>query len=115
MYEYDAELVRVIDGDTFVLDVDLGFYVRTRQHIRLAGIDCPEKNTPQGLAAALFATNWFALADNQVRLMTTARQEKSFDRWIGVITSAVMRAEGPADLARALRANGHVKAVERLG
>jgi endonuclease YncB( thermonuclease family) len=115
MYEYNAELVRVIDGDTYVLDVDLGFYVHAVQHVRLLGIDCPEKNTPQGVAAALFATNWFALADNQVRLSTTARQEKSFDRWIGVITADVTRAEGPADLARALRANGHFKAVEQLG
>ena len=115
MYEYDATLVRVIDGDTYVLDIDLGFYVHTVQHVRLAGIDCPEHNTPEGIAAAVFATTWFALANNEVRLFTTPAQPKTFDRWVGTITCAVMRAAGPADLARALRANGHFKPIEHLG
>lgn len=42
LYNYKALLVRTIDGDTVVLDVELGFYTTTRQVFRLRGIDTPE-------------------------------------------------------------------------
>ncbi len=47
---------RVIDGDTLVADLDLGWRVwRIDERIRLRGIDCPEKNTPEGQTAWKFA------------------------------------------------------------
>ena len=45
MYRYNAELIRVIDGDTIEANVDLGFYTRKRVTIRLYGIDTPETRT----------------------------------------------------------------------
>ena len=46
MYHYKAKLVRVIDGDTIDVDIDLGFDVwLKKQRIRLAGIDAPESRT----------------------------------------------------------------------
>ena len=43
MYEYNCTLVRVIDGDTVDVDIDLGFdTILKNQRIRLAGIDTPE-------------------------------------------------------------------------
>ena len=42
MYTYKAKLIRVIDGDTIVADIDLGFNMILRdQHIRLTGINTP--------------------------------------------------------------------------
>lgn len=41
-YTYPITNIRVIDGDTIEADVDLGFRIRQRQVIRLAGIDAPE-------------------------------------------------------------------------
>ena len=41
-YTRNAEILRVIDGDTWVLLVDLGFTVRVEIPVRLAGIDTPE-------------------------------------------------------------------------
>lgn len=41
-YTYPISNIRVIDGDTIEADVDLGFRIRQRQIIRLAGIDAPE-------------------------------------------------------------------------
>jgi endonuclease YncB( thermonuclease family) len=43
-----VEPLRVIDGDTFVCQVDLGFYTWTRQSCRLAGLNCAELNEPGG-------------------------------------------------------------------
>lgn len=46
MYEYRANIVRVIDGDTVVVDIDLGFDVWLhKRHIRLYGIDAPACRT----------------------------------------------------------------------
>ena len=45
MYEYNVEIMRVVDGDTVDVMVDLGFSVFTPQRVRLAGIDTPESRT----------------------------------------------------------------------
>ncbi len=42
LFTYRATIVRVIDGDTVVADVDLGFDVTIRRTFRLHGIDAPE-------------------------------------------------------------------------
>ena len=46
MYEYKCHIVKVVDGDTVDVDIDLGFGVWLRkQRIRLVGIDTPESRT----------------------------------------------------------------------
>ena len=46
MYEYRCEIVRIIDGDTAVVDIDLGFGVWMKgEKIRFMGIDTPESRT----------------------------------------------------------------------
>jgi micrococcal nuclease len=45
MYTYKASIVRVIDGDTVVLDIDLGFKIHHISPCRLAGINAPEMNS----------------------------------------------------------------------
>lgn len=44
-YIYNAEILRVIDGDTVVARIDLGFHVHIIEHLRLANIDTPEIRT----------------------------------------------------------------------
>ena len=46
MYEYRCKIVRVVDGDTVDVDIDLGFGVwMHKERIRLHGIDTPESRT----------------------------------------------------------------------
>ena len=45
MYEYNATLDRVIDGDTVDAMIDLGFDTWVHKRIRLQGIDAPETRT----------------------------------------------------------------------
>ena len=46
MFEYNFKLVKVVDGDTIDVDIDLGFGVWLRkQRIRMMGIDTPESRT----------------------------------------------------------------------
>ncbi len=65
MYEYKCKLVKVVDGDTIDIDIDLGFGVwLQKQRIRLYGIDTPESRTSDatekiyGMAAKEFLTKW---------------------------------------------------------
>jgi endonuclease YncB( thermonuclease family) len=53
-YAYPAVVERVVDGDTLVLVIDLGFGTQVREKIRLRGIDCPELGSPEGEAAKRF-------------------------------------------------------------
>ena len=46
MYEYSCTIVKVVDGDTADVDIDLGFGVwLKKQRIRFYGIDTPESRT----------------------------------------------------------------------
>ena len=46
MYEYKAKILRVVDGDTVDVDIDLGFGVWLRnERVRIMGIDTPESRT----------------------------------------------------------------------
>ena len=54
MFEYRAELVRIVDGDTLDADIDLGFDVHVKKRIRLYGINTPESRTRDGEHLSLF-------------------------------------------------------------
>lgn len=46
MYEYRCKVLKVIDGDTADVDIDLGFgIVLSDERVRLMGIDTPESRT----------------------------------------------------------------------
>jgi len=46
MYEYRAKILRVVDGDTVDVDIDLGFGIwMHKERVRIMGIDTPESRT----------------------------------------------------------------------
>ena len=46
MYEYKCNVVKVVDGDTVDVDIDLGFGVWMKdERVRIMGIDTPESRT----------------------------------------------------------------------
>lgn len=45
-----ATLVRVIDGDTLDLAIDNGWAITIHEHVRLAGVNTPEKRGPERAA-----------------------------------------------------------------
>jgi micrococcal nuclease len=51
MHTYRATVFNVVDGDTIDVTVDLGFKMYSKQRIRLARIDTPERGQP-GFAEA---------------------------------------------------------------
>ena len=54
MYEYRVKKVlKIVDGDTSDVDIDLGFSISYTQRVRLAGIDTPESRTTDKTEKAL--------------------------------------------------------------
>lgn len=103
LYYYSAHLVRMIDADTYVLELDLGFYVHVHADIRLRGIDCPEANTPAGTAATAFAEE--ALRNAESILVKTFKTKqgndiRSFSRYVadvwinGTLLADLLRSAG---------------------
>ncbi len=73
MYEYRVTNIRVVDGDTVDVDIDLGFGVwMKKQRIRLYGIDTPESRTKDkiekvfGLAAKKRLEEILSMSDDIV-------------------------------------------------
>ena len=54
MFEYRVkQVMKVVDGDTIDVDIDLGFSISYSQRLRLAGIDTPESRTTDKLEKSL--------------------------------------------------------------
>jgi len=87
MYEYRCEVVKIIDGDTIRVDVDLGFGIWSRNEtVRLYGIDTPESRTSDleekkyGLAAKQFLTN---MLDDSGGIKLKSHGKGKFGRILG--------------------------------
>ena len=64
MYEYFVkEVVKVVDGDTIDVIIDLGFDIMFASRVRLAGIDTPESRTRDKAEKALGQESKKYLAD----------------------------------------------------
>ena len=45
MFDYPCKLIKVVDGDSFDVHIDLGFSVWHKARVRMLGIDTPESRT----------------------------------------------------------------------
>ena len=59
MFDYRAALVRVVDGDSCVLELDTGFGGRQEEEVRLLKVSAPEHYQPGGIESRDFTTAWF--------------------------------------------------------
>jgi micrococcal nuclease len=73
--EYDVHIVKVVDGDTVDVDIDLGFKIQLKdERVRIMGIDTPESRTSDqveklfGLAAK---NRLYQLLEKDAKLITT--------------------------------------------
>ena len=55
-----TEIVKVLDGDTIDVTIDLGFDLFKKERVRIAGVDTPEKRTRdlEEKELGIDATNW---------------------------------------------------------
>lgn len=84
MYEYAAQLDRVVDGDTVHLDVDLGFTLwRSNDSYRLGRIDAPEMSTAAGPLAKSALEGYLAHPDGTPKvLMVQTQKADKYGRYL---------------------------------
>lgn len=80
-YRYRARLLRVIDGDTYVFDVDLGTYQHHHMHVRLRGWGAAELNSVTGVLAQAAAIA--VLGDQTCSIVIeTYKDHQTFGRFV---------------------------------
>jgi|DEB0MinimDraft_3_1074331.scaffolds.fasta_scaffold132282_2 micrococcal nuclease len=79
LYHYRADLVRVVDGDTIDVALDLGFSLRARHRLRLLGVDTPERGQPGFSDSTAFVQQ--RLSSAQEIIIWTVKRD-SFGRWL---------------------------------
>lgn len=92
MYQYRAKILKVLDGDTVQVDLDLGFnIVLANQKVRLAGIDTPESRTanaeekPRGLLSKKKLTEKLPVGSYaMIETMKPDSNDDKFGRILGV-------------------------------
>lgn len=87
MYQYEAKVIEVIDGDTLWVEIDLGFKIFHKVKIRLKGVWCPELNAHDGPKAR---ANLIELLQNQdysfkKLLIITEKDKMSYDRYVATV------------------------------
>jgi micrococcal nuclease len=82
MYTYRCTILKVIDGDTVDADVDLGFDIHAKMRFRLAGINAPEMNTPEGKAAREYLILMMP-PESEFTVCTQKDRKEKFGRYLG--------------------------------
>ena len=89
MYEYSCKIVRVVDGDTVDVDIDLGFGMwMHKERIRLHGIDTPESRTRDlvekkfGLEAKKMVETYMPVGSTQTLVTVQDKAGKFGGYWV---------------------------------
>lgn len=86
VYYYNAEVKKVVDGDTFDIVIDLGFDTLRKGRVRLYGVNTPESRTSnleekqKGLAAKEFTDQWLQKCGNKVKIETILDKNEKYGR-----------------------------------
>ena len=81
MYQYEAQVLKVIDGDTLDLFIDLGFKVGFNTRIRMIGIDTPEKNFSYGQVVKQYLQQ---ILGGKTIFLDVTKKDK-YGRYLGVV------------------------------
>lgn len=111
LYVYRATVIRIIDGDSMVLNVDLGFDIWAKTYVRLIGIDTPElsRSEPAGHEAKEFTRLWTQEADGICLHSMKYNDREKYGRVLGDLYRTTEDGDDPLPLSVALREGGHVK------
>jgi len=103
-YIYQAKLIKVIDGDTIDLLIDLGFSTFTKKRIRLLYVNAYELRSKNKKYKELaykgkrYVIDWFKKYNNQCVIQTIKESSKNKDdkkgrygRYLGIIYSSDLK------------------------
>ena len=89
MFEYQAKIDRVVDGDTVDAEISLGCSVAIKERLRLYGINTPETRTRDRAEKkrGLEAKRWLIdrLADKDIIIHTHKDKKGKFGRYLATL------------------------------
>lgn len=92
-YWYVGEVLKVIDGDTFDVMIDLGFDIHYKARVRLYGVNTPESRTKDaaekemGLKAKAFTSDWLT-NHKKIFIKTVIDKNEKYGRVLADIYSS---------------------------
>ena len=111
MFDYRCKPLRVVDGDTIDVNLDLGFNVWHKARVRMLGIDTPESRTrnleEKALGLASKARLKELLKGNKIEV-ECSKEKGKFGRVLG-IAWATDKAGNRIDCNNQLCAEGHAR------
>lgn len=108
LYFYKAVLERVVDGDTIVAMVDLGFHTWKKVTIRLIGIDAPETRggTEESKAQGEAAKAWLQQILPSTFYMSSTKLD-SFGRSLAILYASEWDAAAGTSIQALMVQAGH--------
>ena len=114
MYKYGAKLLRVVDGDTADVMIDLGFSTWVKARLRFKGVDTWEKRTrdleekKKGIAASEFTKKHLELNDGKFVIQSYGK-----GKYGRVLAEILVNIDGEeTSLNKLLIENGHAYEYE---
>ena len=112
-YQFWAQVIHIVDGDTLDLEVALGFELKVKNRFRLLGVDAPEMHGvkhnsseyKQGVASKK-ALSTFTPRGAWVEVKTFAHKREKYGRWL-----CILYKDGK-DINRALIDQGYAQSFE---
>jgi micrococcal nuclease len=94
-----ATVLKVVDGDTLTLLLDLGWHITLKTNARVEGVDTPELSTPEGIAVREFVSQLLPVG-TVVKFIS-----KSLDKY-GRPLGVVLYGDPATSLSKTLIENG---------
>jgi micrococcal nuclease len=79
-----AKVIKIIDGDTIDVDIDVGYHLTIRQRLRFARINAPELSTAEGQAAKAYVISQLDMVPNII-IQTHKNPADKYGRWLAEI------------------------------
>lgn len=115
-YIFEGLVDRVIDGDTYDIILDLGFYISHLIRVRLKGVDTPEvfgkTASEEGKAASAYVKE--LIEGKRVVVQTYKNSPSTFNRWEADVYVHLLLEDGTpsqVNLADHLVDKGHANRV----
>ena len=86
MYVYRAKLIRTVDGDTLIADIDVGFNITLREKFRLCEVNTPERGQPEyDVATQLLNHLLVQQTDKDGYFLLNSKGLDKYGRWLADI------------------------------
>ena len=114
MYKYGAKLLRVVDGDTADVMIDLGFDTWVKARLRFKGVDTWEKRTrnleekKKGLAASEFTKEYMEMNNGKFAIQSFGK-----GKYGRILAEVLINIDGEeTSLNKLLIENGHATSYD---